>query len=79
LTTLEGCAKALYRGFTICLQKQMVSHFQFQMNYQLSEDLADADSERDPFSYRYGVANNFKPDYGFSDRMERQRFIMFGL
>jgi hypothetical protein len=49
------------------------------MNYQLSEDLADDDNERDPFSFRYAVANNFKPDYGFSDRNERHRFNMFGL
>jgi hypothetical protein len=48
------------------------------MNYQLSEDLADDDNERDPFSYRYAVANNFKPDYGFSDRNERHRFNLFG-
>jgi len=79
LTTLESSAKALYRGLTIGLQKQMSKRFQFQMNYQLSEDLADDDNERDPFSYRYAVANNFKPDYGFSDRMERHRFNMFGL
>jgi hypothetical protein len=49
------------------------------MNYQLSEDLADDDNERDPFTYRYAVANNFKPDYGFSDREERHRFNAFGL
>ena len=79
LTTLESSAKALYRGFTLGLQKQMSRHFQFQMNYQVSEDLADDDNERDPFSYRYAVANNFQPDYGFSDRMERHRFNMFGL
>ena len=66
LTTLESSAKSLYRGLTLGLQKQMSKHFQFQMNYQLSEDLADDDNERDPFSYRYAVANNFKPDYGFS-------------
>jgi hypothetical protein len=79
LTTLESSAKSLYRGLTIAMQKQFSSHFQFQMNYQLSEDLADDDNERDPFTYRYAVANNFKPDYGFSDRMERHRFNMFGL
>jgi len=79
LTTLESSAKALYRGMTIGLQKQMSKRFQFQMNYQLSEDLADDDNERDPFSYRYAVANNFQPDYGFSDRMQRHRFNMFGL
>ena len=48
LTTLESSAKSLYRGMTIGLQKQMSKHFQFQMNYQLSEDLADDDNERDP-------------------------------
>jgi hypothetical protein len=79
LTTLESSAKSLFRGLTLGLQKQLSQHFQFQMNYQLSEDLADDDNERDPFTYRYAVANNFKPDYGFSDRMERHRFNAFGL
>jgi Carboxypeptidase regulatory-like domain/TonB-dependent Receptor Plug Domain len=79
LTTLESSAKSLYRGLTLGMQKQLSRHFQFQMNYQLSEDLADDDNERDPFTYRYAVANNFKPDYGFSDRMERHRFNAFGL
>jgi hypothetical protein len=79
LTTLESSAKSLYRGLTLGIQKQFSRHFQFQMNYQLSEDLADDDNERDPFTYRYAVANNFKPDYGFSDRDERHRFNMFGL
>ncbi len=79
LTTLESSAKSLFRGLTIGLQKQFSHRFQFQMNYQLSEDLSDDDNERDPFTYRYAVANNFKPDYGFSDRMERHRFNAFGL
>src|SRR5258708_6592504 len=79
LTTLESSAKSLFRGLTIGMQKQFSNRFQFQMNYQLSEDLADDDNERDPFTYRYAVANNFKPDYGFSDRMERHRFNAFGL
>ena len=78
LTTLESSAKSLYRGLTIGLQKQFSRRFQFQMNYQLSEDLADDDDERDPFTYRYAVVNNFKPDYGFSDRDERHRFNAFG-
>jgi Carboxypeptidase regulatory-like domain len=79
LTTLESSAKSLFRGLTLGMQKRVSQHFQFQMNYQLSEDLADDDNERDPFTYRYAVANNFKPDYGFSDRMERHRFNAFGL
>ncbi len=79
LTTLESSAKSLFRAFSIGMQKQFSRRFQFQLNYQLSEDLADDDNERDPFSYRYAVANNFKPDYGFSDRNERHRFNAFGL
>src|SRR5215472_3990980 len=79
LWTEESSAKSLFRGLTLGLQKQLSSHFQFQMNYQLSEDLADDDNERDPFTLRYAVVNNFKPEYGFSDRMERHRFNAFGL
>ena len=78
LTTLESSAKSLFRGLTVGLQKRLSKGFQLQMNYQLSEDLADDDNERDPFTYRYAVANNFKPDYGFSDREERHRFNAFG-
>jgi hypothetical protein len=76
---MESSAKSLYRGLTVGLQKQMSKRFQLQMNYQLSEDLADDDNERDPFTLRYAVANNFKPEYGFSDRDERHRFNTFGL
>jgi hypothetical protein len=79
LWTMESSAKSLFRGLTLGMQKQFSSRFQFQMNYQLSEDLADDDNERDPFTLRYAVANNFKPEYGFSDRMERHRFNAFGL
>lgn len=79
LTTLESSAKSLFRGLTLGIQKQYSHNFQFQLNYQLSEDLADDDNERDPFTYRYAVANNFKPDYGFSDRNQRHRFNAFGL
>jgi hypothetical protein len=79
LWTEESSAKSLFRGLTIGLQQQMSRRFQFSMNYQLSEDLADDDNERDPFSLRYAIANNFKPEYGFSDRNERHRFNAFGL
>lgn len=79
LTVFESSAKSLYRGWTIGLQKKWSSNFQFQANYQLSSDLADDDNERDPFSYRYAVANNFKPDYSRSDRYQRHRFNAFGM
>jgi len=79
LWTEESSAKSLFRALTIGMQQRMSRHFQFSMNYQLSEDLADDDNERDPFTLRYAVANNFKPEYGFSDRDERHRFNAFGL
>ncbi len=79
LTTLESSTKSLYRGLTLALIKQFSRHLQFQLNYQLSETLADDDNERDPFTYRYAVVNNFKPDYGFSDIDERHRANAFGL
>jgi hypothetical protein len=79
LTTLESSAKSLYRGLTIALLKQFSRHFQFQMNYQLSETLSDDDNERDPFTYRYASVLNFQPDYGFSDQNQRHRFNAFGL
>ncbi len=79
LTTLESSAKSLYRGLTIALTKQFSRRFQFQMNYQLSETLADDDDERDPFTYRYASVTNFQPDYGFSDQDQRHRFNAFGL
>lgn len=79
LTTLESSGKSLYRGLTIALVKQFSRRFQFQMNYQLSETLADDDDERDPFTYRYASVTNFQADYGFSDQDQRHRFNMFGL
>ena len=79
LTTLESSAKSLYRGLTIAMVKRFSRRFQFQMNYQLSETLADDDNERDPFTYRYAKVTNFQPDYGFSDQNQRHRFNLFGL
>ncbi len=79
LTTLESSGKSLYRGLTVALIKQFSRHFQFQMNYQLSETLSDDDDERDPFTYRYASVTNFQPEYGFSDQNQRHRFNMFGL
>ena len=79
LTTLESSAKSLYRALTIGVEKRFSKHFQFQINYQLSETLADDDDERDPFSYRYASVTNFQPDYGFSDLNERHRVNAWGL
>ena len=78
LTTLESSSKSLYRGMTLAMIKRFSSHFQFQMNYQLSETLSDDDNERDPFTYRYARVTNFQPDYGFANQNQRHRFNFFG-
>lgn len=79
LTTVESSAKSLFRGWTVGMVKQLANRFQFQWNYQLSKDMSDDDNERDPFQFRYAVANNFKPEYSVSDRDQRHRFNLFGL
>ena len=78
MTTLESSAKSLYRGLTLAMIKRFSNKFQFQMNYQLSETLADDDNERDPFTYRYARVTNFQPDYGFANQNQRHRFNFFG-
>lgn len=79
LTTVESSSKSLFRGLTFGMNKQMSRRFQFQWNYQLSADYSDDDNERDPFSFRYAIANNFKPEYNYSDRDQRHRFNAFAL
>ena len=79
LTTVESSAKSLFRGFTVGMNKQLSNKFQFQWNYQISTDYSDDDNERDPFSFRYAVANNLKPEYNYSDRDQRHRFNAFML
>jgi hypothetical protein len=79
LTTVESSAKSLFNGWTIGMNKQMSKKLQFQFNYQLSKDLSDDDNERDPFTYSYAVANNFKPEYNYSSRDQRHRFNAFAL
>ena len=79
LTVVESSAKSLFRGWTTGMTRQMSNKLQFQFNYQLSKDLSDDDNERDPFSYSYAVANNFKPEYNYSSRDQRHRFNAFAL
>ena len=79
LTVVESSAKSLFRGWTVGMTQQMSHKLQFQFNYQLSKDLSDDDNERDPFSYSYAVANNFKPEYNYSSRDQRHRFNAFAL
>jgi hypothetical protein len=74
LTTVESSAKSLYDGFTVGMNKKYSQNWQFQWNYTVSRDLSDDDNERDPFSFRYAVANNLAPEYNYSDRDQRHRF-----
>ena len=44
-----------------------------------ARDFSDDDNERDPFSFRYAVANNLAPEYNYSDRDQRHRFNLWAL
>ena len=74
LTTVESSAKAKWDGLTIGMTKRYANNYQFQWNYTLSRDMSDDDNERDPFSFRYAVADNLAPEYNYSDRDQRHRF-----
>ena len=56
------------------MNKKYSQGYQFQVNYTLSRDLSDDDNERDPFTFRYAVADNLAPEYNYSDRDQRHRF-----
>jgi hypothetical protein len=73
LTVVESSAKSRYNGVTVSLQRNLAP-VQFQVNYTLSFDKSDDDNERDPFTFRYAVANNLTPEYNWSDRDQRHRF-----
>jgi hypothetical protein len=73
LTVVESSAKSRYHGITVGLKRVLDPNFQFQVNYTLSWDKSDDDNERDPFTFRYARADNFAPEYGYSDRDQRHR------
>jgi hypothetical protein len=79
LTVVESSAKAKYDGLTVGMTKKYADRWQFQWNYTLSRDKSDDDNERDPFSFRYAVANNLAPEYNYSDRDQRHRFNAWAL
>jgi hypothetical protein len=79
LTVVESSAKAKYDGFTVGMTKKYANRWQLQWNYTLSRDKSDDDNERDPFSFRYAVANNLTPEYNYSDRDQRHRFNAWAL
>ena len=74
LTVLESSAKSRYHGVTVGARRTLSEALQFQLNYTLSFDKADDDNERDPFSFRYARADDFGPEYNWSDRDQRHRF-----
>lgn len=79
LTTVESSAKSRYQGVTFGLGRMADPDFQFQANYTLSVDKSDDDNERDPFSFRYAVANRLDREYGYSDRDQRHRFNLWAM
>ncbi len=72
LNVVESSAKSRYNGITIGL-KRFADPVQFQINYTLSWDKSDDDNERDPFTLRYFSADDFTPEYNWSDRDQRHR------
>lgn len=73
VTVLESTAKSRYHGVTVGLRGDINDRVEFDVNYTMSWDKADDDNERDPFSFRYAVANRLGREYGFSDRDQRHR------
>jgi len=74
LTVVQSSAKSRYNAVTIGIKRVLDPRFQFQLNYTLSFDKSDDDNERDPFTFRYAIANNLAPEYNWSDRDQRHRF-----
>jgi hypothetical protein len=74
LNTVESTAKSRFYAFTIGINKRYSNNFQFQAYYTYSEDKSDDDNERDPFTIRYANITNLGPEYGLSDRHQRNRF-----
>ncbi len=74
LTTVESTAKSRYNAVTVVLNRLFDPNVQFQINYTLAFDKSDDDNERDPFTTRYFAANDFTPEYNWSDRDQRHRF-----
>jgi len=73
LTTIESTARSKYEGYTIGFTKR-AEKLTVQGFYTYSEDRSDDDNERDPFSFRYARADTLGPEYGFSDRDQKDRF-----
>ncbi|MBA2738014.1 MAG: TonB-dependent receptor [Pyrinomonadaceae bacterium] len=77
IRSTESSAQSFYQGLNIGLNKRFSNRFQFQVNYLLSKDESDDDNERDPFTFRYADARDFRLEYGPSDRDQRHRFNAF--
>lgn len=73
LSTSESSARSLYRGFIFSLEKPFRRRFGLGLNYTLSWDRSDDDTESDPFLFEYADVTDFKPEYNYSDRDQRHR------
>jgi len=79
LTTIESSAKSRYNGVTFALSRMADPDFQYQVNYTLAVDKSDDDNERDPFTFRYALANRLDREYNYSDRDQRHRLNLWAL
>ncbi len=73
LNTVESTARSRYWGLTVGINKRMTERLAFQAYYTNSEDKSDDDNERDPFTIRYANVTNLGPEFGLSDRHQRNR------
>jgi hypothetical protein len=74
LFTVQSTAKSRYNGVTVGLKRVLDPNLQFDVNYTLSFDKSDDDNERDPFTFRYALADSLGKEYNWSDRDQRHRF-----
>ena len=74
VTVLESTAHSVYNAFTVGLKGALGENVDFEANYTLGFDKSDDDNERDPFQFKYARADNFDPEFNWSDRDQRHRF-----
>jgi hypothetical protein len=76
LITTESSARSRYNGVTFGVKgrRALDGALTYEANYTLSWDKSDDDNERDPFVYKYALANMLDREYNWSDRDQRHRF-----
>jgi hypothetical protein len=73
LTTITSTGRSKYYGWTIGVNGRAAT-VSYQAFYTYSKDKSDDDNERDPFTFRYAKITDLGPEFGYSDRDQRDRF-----